>query len=91
MDGDCPHAERFPIRIQTLPILPQFHHTAIQIGVPRLPEMHRFDRELAGRSGTAGNSFTVLVVKGDVNLRCSFGLDGGILPAHSFHIPPKSR
>src|SRR6266550_1825898 len=75
-DLNRPHTERFLIRITTLPILPQFHHTAIQIGVPRLPEMHRCDRELAGRSGAAGNSFTGLVEKGDANLRCSLGLDG---------------
>src|SRR5206468_6180137 len=79
-DGDRPHSERFLIRIETLPILPQFHHTAIQIGVPRLPEMHTFDGELAGRSGAAGNSFTGLVVKGDANLRCSLGLDAVSYP-----------
>ncbi len=79
-DLDRPHAEQFLIRIQTLPILPQFDHTAIQIGVPRLPEMYLCDGELAGRSGAAGNAFTGLVVKGDANLRCSLGLDGVSYP-----------
>ena len=78
-DLDCPHAEGFLICITTLPILPQFHHTSIQIGVPRLPEMYRFD-EVAGCSGAAGNSFTGLVVKGDANLCCSLGLDGVSYP-----------
>src|SRR2546429_2242690 len=76
LDSDRPHAERFLIRIQTLPLLPQFYHTDIQIGVPWLPEMYICDGELAGRCGTAGNSFTGLVVNGDANLRCSLGLDG---------------
>src|SRR5947209_7952680 len=79
-DGDRPHAERFLIRIDTLPILPQFHHTGVHIGVPRLPEMYIVDGELAGRLGPAGNSFTCLVVKGDANLCCSLGLDGVSYP-----------
>src|SRR5579884_803594 len=75
-DGDRAHAEWLLVGIQTLPILPQFHHTGVHIGVPWLPEMYLLDGELAGRSGPAGNSFTCLVVKGDANLCCSLGLDG---------------
>src|SRR5947209_5297265 len=79
-DLDRPHAERFLIRIDTLPIFPQFHSTRIQIGVPGLPEMHICDGEVAGRSAAAGNSFTGLVVNGDANLSFSLGLDGVSYP-----------
>src|SRR5256714_7788935 len=76
LDRDRPHAERLLIGIETLPLLPQFHHTGVQIGVPWLPKMYICDGELAGRSGTAGNSFTCLVLNGDANLCCSLCLDG---------------
>src|SRR5438046_9244766 len=48
LDRDGPHAERFLIRIQTLPMLPQFHHTRIHIGVPWLPAMYICDGVIAG-------------------------------------------
>ena len=47
LDGDRPHAERLLVGIDTLPMLPQFYDTGIQIGVQRLPEMHPFDGELS--------------------------------------------
>ncbi len=74
---DCyrSHAKRFLIRIDTLPIMPQFHDTGIQIGVQRLPEMHPCDGELTSRSGTPGDGFACLILNGDANLLRSLGLD----------------
>jgi len=80
LDGNRSHAERFLVGIETLPILPQFYNTAIQIGVQRLPEMHIFDGELSGRSSAAGDGFTCLVLNRDANLRVSLGLDAVSYP-----------
>src|SRR5437588_3272385 len=50
LDRHSPNAERLLVCIDTLPMLPQFYHTGIQVGVQRLPEMHTCDGELTTQS-----------------------------------------
>src|SRR5581483_12270358 len=70
-----PHPERLLVSIQMLPVPPQLDHTGIQIGVSRLPEVHRFDGELTNSPATTGNDFIGFVLNGDVNLSISLKLD----------------